>query len=475
LKKNSSRRNKQAPQRVIIDKQAQQRAIGSMGNRLNRGVFVMKRARIRLFLVACAVLLVGIGAINVRQIAAQDDPGLLEINAVLCSDADTAPESCTTPADNLTLTALVGALEAEPETLVTDAGGFVGYELNPARFSVRFDVEFPEGYSAFSASCRTADGSDISLWTSRDAFALQDQFPEGDITCTLYFFETSDVPTPLYTFGVVVSQCSELPEGGPYYASPLCHTPDGVRIVYLTRSGEEYASCITGADTGCSLGIPYGESMTVELDESTIPDGYYLYGTDNPQVFIAPTEDPDGIYGGPFFMLLPVDAEVPGDVPEDLEDEANPPAVATEGTDEPTVEGRTVALYAGDCDNIGEEVAILNDVLPEDGDIVGDENAIPAEMSVTNGALFFLDAAIDEGMALVVYKDDTTDTPVACGELGGVNTHDGMLPIGLGEIDDSGIVGTAVLSYNADDESTTDVTIVISAELLPKPTATAGA
>ena len=113
-------------------------------------------------------------------------------------------------------------------------------------------------------------------------------------------------------------------------------------------------------------------------------------------------------------------------------------------------------------------------MLPEEGDAVGDEKAITAELSVTNGALFFLDAAIDEGMALVVYEDETTDTPIACGELGGVNTHDGMLPIGLGEIDDSGFVGTAVLSYNDADETTTDVTIVISAELLPEPTATPG-
>lgn len=446
-----------------------------MENRLNRGVFVMKRAGIRLFLAACAVLLVGIGVLNARQTLAQADPGLLEINAFLCSDTDGAPESCATPAIGLTLTALVGALEAAPETLVTDASGFVGYELNIAKFGVQFEVEFPDGYSALSTSCRTADGSDVAIGRSRDSFTLQDQYPDGDISCTLYLFEFTDVPDPLYTFSVVVSKCSELPEGGPYYASPLCHTPDGVRIVFLTRGGDEYTSCLTNADTGCSLAIPYGESITVELDESTIPEGYYLYGTDNPQVFIAPTEDPDGFYGGPFFMLLPVEAEVPSEVPEDLQEGTNPSDVVTvETTDQPTVEGRTVALHAGDCDNLGEEVATLNDVLPEEGDAVGDEKAITAELSVTNGALFFLDAAIDEGMALVVYEDETTDTPIACGELGGVNTHDGMLPIGLGEVDDSGFVGTAVLSYNGVDETTTNVTIVISAELLPEPTATPG-
>lgn len=295
----------------------------------------------------------------------------------------------------------------------------------------------------------------------------------GEISCRLYLIEAIDaVIDDYYGLGSIVTMCTQGLEGTVWWVAEFCSAPDGVGISFADANGETLLDCVADnpnpdpKGAGCSLEIPYGsDPVTVTLDTSTIPDGYELV-SQNPQTWDIPTEPPTGLLGGPFFLLLPTGS----DVPEDLEEQAGstpPPADQTS-----QVEGRTVVLYSGDCDNLGEEIATLNDVLPEEGDKVGDEKAIPAEMSATTGSAFFLDAAIDEGAALVIYEDDTTDTVIACGDLGGANTHDGVLPIGLGEVDDSGVVGTAVLSYNADNDTTTDVTIVISADLLPKPTGT---
>lgn len=299
------------------------------------------------------------------------------------------------------------------------------------------------------------------------SFTAPDGPPTGLLSHPFFVILPLEHAVDVYTVSAIVMTCSELPEGGPYYASPLCQPTVGARVTYSTELGELLWSCTPTENPYCSVDVPYSGTIIVTLDESTIPDGYYLYGTENPQAFIAPPGPPDGVYGAPFFMLLPVEAVVPSETPDDMDTgEAAPTFEA------PSVEGRTAALYTGDCDAIGDEVATLNDVLPEDGDMVGDEKAITAEMSNTTGARFFLDVAIDEGMALVVFEDETTDTPIVCGELGGANTHDGVLPIGLGEVDASSFVGTAVLSYNDVDETTTDVIVVISEELLPEPTGT---
>jgi hypothetical protein len=443
----------------------------------------MNRAGIRVFLAACAVLLMGIGAFDVRPTSAQGSEWTLELHAQYCPSDYVSGEGwdeCTTPDPHLEMEFRVSAPEAQPEYFVTGEGGVGIFELDGAGLGSGFEVSLPVLVIGLELSCAKSDGSSVEVRTDPTHFIFPDTvISAGDyVTCDLYLIqapnEVSDdgtIPT-----GGTVTLCTEAPEGefGVWWVSPYCSAPSGVyfTLANAATGGSIYCEA-EAADVpdpkaaGCSTPVPYSETILVTLDESTIPEGYQLVSP-NPQEFTAPDSFPDGRLSHPFFMLLPIGT----DAPDDLEEQAQSTAVAEVVEEVPAVEGRTVVLYSGDCDTIGDEVATLNDVLPEDGDVVGDEKAIKAEMSNTLGALFFLDAAIDEGMALVVYEDETTDTPIACGELGGVNTHDGMLPIGLGEVDDSGFVGTAVLSYNDVDETTTDVTIVISEELLPEPTGT---
>jgi hypothetical protein len=365
------------------------------------------------------------------------------------------------------------------QSFESDASGTLVAELPAPGQTGNVAFVIPAGVAGLEFSCTNADGSDVSAYTHDRFLTFEDEsIAAGDhVSCDIYWIPATDA---VLTTGmaVAVAYCDADPriQGNSVY--DVCFAVADVRVVFTDSAGTDIDECLTvpgkiegGSSAGvCGIQVPLGSTTSASVDLSTTSDDYTLI-SESPQTFEAPTEQPTGLLSFPYFQFVANDALADDeDIPTEPIDEDPAPAETVAA-----VEGRTVILHEGDCDTIGDEVATLSDVLPEDGDIVGDENAIPAELSVTRGALFFLDAAIDEGMALVVYEDNTTDTPVACGELGGVNTHDGMLPIGLGELGNSGIVGTAVLSYNADDESTTDVTIVISADLLPEPTATEGA
>jgi hypothetical protein len=453
-----------------------------MGNRLSRGVFVMKRAGMRVFLAACTVLLVGIGIVNVPSSSAQDETWTLELSASYCPadhEAGDGWNECTIQDTHIAMDYYVVSGEFGSQSFESDAGGTLVAELPAPGQTGNVAFVIPTGVAGLEFSCAKADGSDVSAYTHDRFLTFEDEsIAAGDyVSCAIYWIPATDA---VLTTGmaVAVAYCDADPriQGNSVY--DICFAVPDVRVIFTDSAGNDFDECLTvpgkiegGSSAGvCGIQVPLGSTTSARVDLSTTSDDYTLISK-SPQIFEAPTEQPDGILGFPYFQFVANDALADDeDVPaEPVDDDPAPAQTVT------PVEGRTVILHAGDCDAIGDEVATLSDVLPEDGDVVGDEKAIPAELSVTKGALFFLDAAIDEGMALVVYEDASTDTPVACGDLGGVNTHDGMLPIGLGEIDDSGIVGTAVLSYNAADESTTDVTIVISADLLPKPTETPGA
>nr|MBA3282737.1 hypothetical protein [Acidimicrobiia bacterium] len=128
-------------------------------------------------------------------------------------------------------------------------------------------------------------------------------------------------------------------------------------------------------------------------------------------------------------------------------------------------------LYAGDCDALGEVVAELSDVALPVGDPVGQATAIQVEQSFSTAAVS-LDAAIDGGNAVAVFAAaPDASSPVACGEIGGVNDHDGAIVIGLHEMNGSGLSGIAYLAYNAlDPATTTDVSIFLVQGLVPATT-----
>lgn len=121
-----------------------------------------------------------------------------------------------------------------------------------------------------------------------------------------------------------------------------------------------------------------------------------------------------------------------------------------------------VHIHAGNCDELGEVVAPLTDLVAPEGDGVGQRNrAAQGATSFTNVPLT-LDAILGGDHAINAHLSaDQIDVYIACGELGGVVAPDGSLTIGLGEQSDSGYTGIAYLAPGADGAST-DATVFLA-------------
>jgi plastocyanin len=121
-------------------------------------------------------------------------------------------------------------------------------------------------------------------------------------------------------------------------------------------------------------------------------------------------------------------------------------------------------VSSGACDSVGDIVAPLSDVAPRPGDAaVGSPAAIPVEMSVTQIDVP-LEQIVDGGHVIDVRKSaDGIDQTLACGPVGGTIGENG-LSLGLGEIDDSGYTGVALLQAV---DNKTDVTIYLVQGISP--------
>jgi hypothetical protein len=112
-----------------------------------------------------------------------------------------------------------------------------------------------------------------------------------------------------FPLGIVATNCGRRPTGYPFLGGD-CVPADGAVITLTTPNGELVDTCIAEAPAPdsrvavCSIPMPYGSSVVVTEDVSTIDAGYAP--TFNPQPFHMPTEPPDGVFGGPVFLNLPV-------------------------------------------------------------------------------------------------------------------------------------------------------------------------
>jgi hypothetical protein len=92
-------------------------------------------------------------------------------------------------------------------------------------------------------------------------------------------------------------------------------------------------------------------------------------------------------------------------------------------------------------------------------------DAIPAEYSFSSVPLP-LDAILAADHAINVHDSaGNIGDYIACGDLGGTVDDSGSLVVGLRELNDSGYTGIAVLTSNADDPATTDVSVFIAPDL----------
>ena len=121
-------------------------------------------------------------------------------------------------------------------------------------------------------------------------------------------------------------------------------------------------------------------------------------------------------------------------------------------------ESHPAHIHSGSCDQLGDVVVPLNDATYPAGEHVGAESAHAVKTSL-NVVDMPLQELIDGDYAINVHKSaDEIDVYIACGDIGGVlipdNDEEGRmhLIIGLGELNNSGHVGTAWLG--SDDDQT---------------------
>jgi plastocyanin len=120
-------------------------------------------------------------------------------------------------------------------------------------------------------------------------------------------------------------------------------------------------------------------------------------------------------------------------------------------------------IHSGTCEELGGVVAPLSDVSDQflsDGtpiasaERVGAESAIPVDASVTTVNLSLPDI-IAGGHAINVHESaEDIGNYIACGAIGGVMLGDSDLPIGLAELNESGVSGVAWLHDNGDGTTT---------------------
>lgn len=118
---------------------------------------------------------------------------------------------------------------------------------------------------------------------------------------------------------------------------------------------------------------------------------------------------------------------------------------------------RPAHIHAGSCDSIGEVVAPLNDLTEPEGTEAGQSPGNLPQYSFSTVELPLEDILAGDHAVNVHESADNIDNYIACGNIGGVVDSNGSLVIGLYQQNDSGYAGIAVLTPNAENPSTTDV------------------
>ncbi len=123
----------------------------------------------------------------------------------------------------------------------------------------------------------------------------------------------------------------------------------------------------------------------------------------------------------------------------------------------------TADIYVGDCDgDLGEILVPLTDPIPGSGASVGQDTTAVAATSFTT-----IPVALGQLVAedhIIGIQRSGADSPLACGELGGILTEQGALIIGLRERDASGVTGVVYVAPSAADPSQTDISVLLVAE-----------
>ena len=132
-------------------------------------------------------------------------------------------------------------------------------------------------------------------------------------------------------------------------------------------------------------------------------------------------------------------------------------------------------IHDGTCDELGDVVFPLSDVaVSEAGEVAGLASAIPIQVGETEVEAPLADILAAPHAINIHRSAEAIQEYIACGDIGG-HVVDGKLVIGLGEINESGHRGVAILE---EDDDETDVTVYLTevetgAEAEPAATAPA--
>lgn len=131
---------------------------------------------------------------------------------------------------------------------------------------------------------------------------------------------------------------------------------------------------------------------------------------------------------------------------------------------------RPAHIHEGTCDELGGVVAPLTDLTRAEDDAGTTEmqlgnvtDAIPAEYSYTSSVPLALDDILANNHAVNVHESaENIENYIACGDLGGTVDANGSLVVGLGELNNSGYTGIAVLTADEEVLGQTNVSVFIA-------------
>jgi hypothetical protein len=125
-------------------------------------------------------------------------------------------------------------------------------------------------------------------------------------------------------------------------------------------------------------------------------------------------------------------------------------------------DGLPAALHAGNCDEIGPEIAALTPAFVPSSTRAGSAQSLPGANSFS-AVTVSLDAMLAEDHAVVV--SGAVGEPIACGEVGGYPTETGALIIGLRSEPSTGISGVAFLNPS-DAPTQTNISLFLTGDAL---------
>ena len=134
-------------------------------------------------------------------------------------------------------------------------------------------------------------------------------------------------------------------------------------------------------------------------------------------------------------------------------------------------EAHPAHIHAGTCDQLGEVVFPLADVVTQSGEDMGAAGGHPVKASEVNHVDVPLQEILDGGHAINVHlSTEEIDTYIACGNIGGVvherENGEGMeITIALAELNGSGHVGIAWLGDDGEGGTNVAVSLIEPEEM----------